>query len=206
MDIQLPADLPLWGGWILFAVTGVMWLITGVTRIRSDSAQTTKARVEVIKMKLEMLQDRAAGYATQLRAITDVLQADADIAPSGPQIDALSAMGEEGNAAYASFAKHLRARARARADLPKVVTRLTAIQSAQVELSKSAGLGVVIDSADLTRLCQDLERVGAELSLLIREIAESPRILVGASLPTDPGNEGDIFLQIPNDEDSAAER
>ncbi|MFB8189062.1 hypothetical protein ACFC14_07025 [Microbacterium sp. NPDC055988] len=203
MNIHLPTDLPLWLGWILFAASGIMWLLLGVSRLRADSAQTVKHKRETLKIELDMLADQAAQYTNQLAAIREALQADADIAPTDSQIDTLASIGEAGSLGYASVARHLRARARARLELPAVIARVSAVQLRQVEMSKSLGLGVGIPPGDLSQIRTDLASVGSDLAALIKEIAESPRIFVGTALPGDPGNEGDIFLQIPGPEGSS---
>ncbi|WP_447911690.1 hypothetical protein [Microbacterium phyllosphaerae] len=199
MEIQLPVDLPLWGGWILFGVTGIMWLATSVGRVRSDSAQREKTKTEVLQMKLGMLQSRAADYGDQLKTIADVLQADAENAPSPAQIELVSQIGKEGNAVYASMASHLQARARARKELPRVLARVARVQALQSDLSRSAAVGLKEQSSELAEVGAELEAVGGEVSNLIKEIAESPRVLVGSVPPDDAGDDGDIFLQIPED-------
>lgn len=201
MGIEIPADLPAWLGWILFVVTALLWLLSSISKLRSESRVRAKSDTETLKLKLDMLRDQADSYREQLASMSEALQADAHGAPSDSQIEALASIGEAGVPSYASMAKHLRARADARKRLPQVVERLSRVQERQVQLSREIRLGVAIEGDSVRALREELERVGGDVLRLIQELSDSPRIIVGEGPPLDgEGDEGDIYLQIPEDE------
>lgn len=198
MGIELPADLPAWLGWILFAATALFWLLSSLSELSSESRLRAKSDTETLKLKLDMLRDHANAYREQLESMSDALQADAHGSPTDSQIEAVAAIGEAGVQSYAGMAKHLRARADARKRVPQVVERLSRVQYRQVELSREIGLGVAVEADSVGYLRKELERVGGDVLQLIQELSDSPRIIVGEGDPLDgEGDEGDIYLQIP---------
>ena len=199
MGIELPADLPAWLGWILFVVTAAWWLLSSVSKLRSESRVRAKSDAETLKLKLDMLRDQANAYREQLSSMSDALLADAQDAPTDAQIAAVASIGEAGNPAYASMARHLAARADARKLLPHVLERITRVQDRQVQLSSEIGLGIAVEGASVSGLRTELDRVGGDVLRLIRELSDSPRIIVGEGPPLDgEGDDGDIYLQIPD--------
>lgn len=200
MGIELPADLPSWLGWILFVVTAAWWLLSSVSKLRSESRVRAKSDIETLQLKLEMLREQGNAYREQLSSMSDALLADAHGAPTDAEIDAVASIGEAGNPGYVSMARHLRARADARRLLPQVLEHLARVQDRQVQLSSEIGLGVVVDGESVRDLRTELDRVGGDVLRLIRELSDSPRIIVGEGPPVDgEGDEGDIYLQLPHD-------
>ncbi|MGM1030133.1 MAG: hypothetical protein ACQEWM_09770 [Actinomycetota bacterium] len=200
MGIELPPDLPAWLGWILFGATALLWLLTGLSKLRTESTARDKSGTEALKLRLDMLSEQAENYKGQLTAMSDVLQADARDAPTDSEIDAVAAAGATGNLAYASTARHLRARAEARTRLPDVLARLSNVQARQMELMRDLALGVTVEGAELPKLRADLDGVAREVTELVKELSISPRITVGWGPPPEHGGRnGDLYLRIPGD-------
>lgn len=200
MGPTTPPEAPGFLGWILFAVTALAWLISFVFKLRSESASTTKTTTETLKMNLDLLQDQASTYETQLRTISEALSADTEIIPSDEQIRAVArSLGSETSAGQ-GLAKHMQSRKDARVQLPLVIERLSRVQARRVEIARDLAGGVFVEHDDVKTIANDLRTVSSDIARLIREIAESPRIFVGSAPPTDGMAEGDLFVAIPDDE------
>lgn len=200
---SIPAGGPTWLGWAFFVVLAVLLVIREVSNARSASASREREKIEVQKIKLDLLRESAEHYAHQLEAITAALSADAAPPPSEAQLAALEAgPSGTGSGHMPSVARHLRARKMARDQLPELVAQVVAVRNRETALERDLALGVTVGDDSLSQLGQKVDALATDLGRVVILLAESPRIAVSATPPE--ARDGDLWVQLPDLSDDEA--
>jgi chromosome segregation ATPase len=184
---------PAWLGWLLFALAVGAWLINVRWKARTDASEARKNDVEAIRSLLDLLQDSANNYQKQLDTIARALSSDSAARPGASELARLEARPDVGSE---SVLRHLQSREKARAALPSVISHLEDVQRRRLDRERDIKAGLPVKHEELTAIRSDLDGLSSNLSDLVREIAESPRIYLSEVQPVD-ATEGDLWIALP---------
>ena len=183
---------PAWLGWALFAVSLVGWMVHLRLKTRTDMSQARKNDMETIRGHLELLRLSTDSSQAHIDAISRALSSDSEGRPSVAELTAL----QEGlRGPGLSIVSHLLSREKARAEMPRAIARLHEVQRRRLHIEEDIQAGLRVNSEELIAIRQELGRLSKDLSALIEEIAESPRVYVSEAPPAS-SRDGDLWIQM----------
>jgi len=199
--LSIPTGVTSAAGWALFGLTVLAWVLNHLFGWSKSRAETSKLKLEVLKLKLDALAESSATKRSQLEAISAVLNADREH-PSDDAVEALARSLPLGRGT-SSMVDHLRARQRARQELPRLIAGVLDLQEQADAVRRDVARGIVAGDHLVTEIHKTLESLSERINQVITDVATSPRIYVSSEEPS-IANDGDIWLQITTDGKSQA--